>query len=208
MKIKQQPTKSTPAQQRRWRTGVATGKGSRGEAQIDHLGAIELGSISNWYRTDVFTKKNISLPDHRVNKKSRTPPSDNLLRRGYLEGIGWLPMVMLLGPANGSTMVRHVLDVTFQPMARQLYLFIPVVICNLIEEPAKKHSDEPAKTIQHCNRWPDDCTFFPVVIWSRNLPKQSKLMEPPNIPTNGQTTVPFFPVIIWSTKEPAEKHSS
>jgi hypothetical protein len=69
-------------------------------------------------------------------------------------------MAMLLGPANGSTMVRPVLDVTFQPMARQLYHFFPVVIYNLIKEPAKKHSDKPVKTIQHCNQWPDDCTFF------------------------------------------------
>ena len=27
-------------------------------------------------------------------------------------------------------------------------LFFPVVICNLIKEPAKKHSNKPAKTIQ------------------------------------------------------------
>jgi hypothetical protein len=33
-------------------------------------------------------KKNISPPDHRLNKKLCTPPSDNLLQRGYLEGIG------------------------------------------------------------------------------------------------------------------------
>jgi hypothetical protein len=58
-------------------------------------------------------------------------------------------MAMLLGPANGSTMVRHVLDVTFQPMARQLYLIFLVAICNLIKEPAKKYSNKPAKTIQH-----------------------------------------------------------
>jgi hypothetical protein len=38
--------------------------------------------------------------------------------------------------------------------------FFPIVICNLIKEPAKKYSNEPAKTIQHCNQWPDDCTFF------------------------------------------------
>ncbi len=56
-------------------------------------------------------KKIVSLPDHRVNKKPRTPPLDNLLQRGYLKGIGWLPMAMLLGPANGLTMVRHVIDV-------------------------------------------------------------------------------------------------
>ena len=54
-------------------------------------------------------KKIISPPDHRINKKPRTPPSDNLLQREYLEGIGWLPIAMLLGPANGGfTMVRHV----------------------------------------------------------------------------------------------------
>ncbi len=47
MKITQQPTKYTLVQQRRWRRGVATGKGSTGEAQINCLGAIELGSISN-----------------------------------------------------------------------------------------------------------------------------------------------------------------
>ena len=33
------------------------------------------------------------------------------MQRGYLEGIGRLPMAMLLEPANSSTMVRHVLDV-------------------------------------------------------------------------------------------------
>ncbi len=38
--------------------------------------------------------------------------------------------------------------------------FFPVVICNSIKEPTKKYSDEPAKTIRHCNQWPDDCTFF------------------------------------------------
>ncbi len=66
-----------------------TSKGSTGKARIDCLGAIELGSISNLYKIDVFTKKNnISPPDHRVNKKPRTPPSDNLLQRGYLKGIG------------------------------------------------------------------------------------------------------------------------
>jgi hypothetical protein len=56
-------------------------------------------------------KEIISPPDNIVNKKPCTPPSDNLLRRGYLKGIGRLPMAMLLGPVNGSTMVRHVLDV-------------------------------------------------------------------------------------------------
>ncbi len=39
------------------------------------------------------------------------------------------------------------------------FIFL-VVIYNLIKEPAKKHSDKPAKTIQHCNQWPDNCTFF------------------------------------------------
>jgi hypothetical protein len=81
-------------------------------------------------------KKKNSPPDHRVNKKPRTPPLDNLLQRGYLEGIGWLPMAMLLEPVNGSTMVGHVLDVTFQPMARWVYHIFPVIICNLIKEPA------------------------------------------------------------------------
>jgi hypothetical protein len=38
--------------------------------------------------------------------------------------------------------------------------FFKVVICNLIKEPTKKSGDEPAKTIQHCNRWPDNCTFI------------------------------------------------
>ena len=45
-------------------------------------------------------------------------------------------------------------------MSQTTVPFFLVVTCNLIEEPAKKHSDEPAKTIRHCNRWPDDCTFF------------------------------------------------
>ncbi len=44
--------------------------------------------------------------------------------------------------------------------------FFSVVVCNLIKEPAKKHSNKRAK--------------------------QSKFMEPPNIATNGQMTVPFF----------------
>jgi hypothetical protein len=39
--------------------------------------------------------------------------------------------------------------------------FFLVIICNLIKDSAKKYSDESAKTIRHCNRWPDDCTFFP-----------------------------------------------
>ncbi len=47
MKITQQPTKSTPVQQRRWRRVVATAKGSAGEGWINHLGAIELCSTSN-----------------------------------------------------------------------------------------------------------------------------------------------------------------
>jgi hypothetical protein len=46
--------------------------------------------------------------------------------------------------------------------------FFSVIICNLIEEPAKKYSDEPANTIQHCNQWPDNCTFFS----GRNLIKE------------------------------------
>ncbi len=56
-------------------------------------------------------KKILSPPDHIVNKKPHNSLSDNLLRRGNLEGIGWLVMAMLLGPANGSIMVRYVLDV-------------------------------------------------------------------------------------------------
>ncbi len=63
------------------------------------------------YKIDVFTKNNLSPPDHRVNKKPHNLPSDNLLQRRNLEGIGWLVMAMLLGPANGSIMVRYVLDV-------------------------------------------------------------------------------------------------
>jgi hypothetical protein len=43
--------------------------------------------------------------------------------------------------------------------------FFLVVICNLIEEPTKKHSNEPTKTIQ--------------------------VHGTPNISTKGQTTVPF-----------------
>ncbi len=90
--------------------------------------------------------------------------------------------------------------------------FFPVVICNLIKEPAEKHSDKPAKTIrahgtpQTLQPMAKQLYLFFVVIWSRNLPKQSKLMEPPNIPTNGQTTVPYFPVIIWLTNPP--KHGT
>jgi hypothetical protein len=49
--------------------------------------------------------------------------------------------------------------------ARRLYLFFLVVICNLIKDSAKKHSNESAKTIRHSNQWPDNCTFF----FSRNL---------------------------------------
>ncbi len=110
MKITQQPTKSTPAQRRRWRRGIATGKGSTGEARLNHLGVIKLVNQIN-IKLMCLLKKNISPPGHRVNKKPRTLPSDKLLQRGYLEGIGWLPMAILLGPANGSIMVRHVLDV-------------------------------------------------------------------------------------------------
>ncbi len=47
--------------------------------------------------------------------------------------------------------------------------FFLVVICYLIKEPAEKHSNEPTKTIQHCNQWPDDCTFFS----GRNLIEES-----------------------------------
>ncbi len=78
--------------------------------------------------------------------------------------------------------------------------FFPVVICNLIKEPAKKHSSEPAKTIQaHGTNPPNIATdgqttvhFFPVLILLRNPLKQSELMEAPNILTDGQMTVPFF----------------
>ncbi len=43
-------------------------------------------------------------------------------------------------------------------------------------------------------------------VWSRNPPKQSKLMEPPNLWTDGHMTVPFFSVVIWSMNPP--KHGT
>ncbi len=53
------------------------------------------------------------------------------------------------------------------PSQTTIPFFFGVLICNLIKEPAKKYSDEPAKTIRHCNRWPDDCPFFSVVIFDQ-----------------------------------------
>ncbi len=50
--------------------------------------------------------------------------------------------------------------------------FFPVVICNLIKEPAKNHSNKPVKTIQ------------------------AHGTNPPNIATDGQTKIPSFLVII------------
>jgi hypothetical protein len=91
-------------------------------------------------------------------------------------------MAMLFGSANGSTMVRHVLDVHEGDLPSNH------TIPTLGLFPCFKYK-------LHSNQWPDDCTFFPVIICNlmkepaknigMNLPKQS------NIATNGQMTVPF-----------------
>ncbi len=159
-----------PARQRRWRRGVATGKGSAGEAQIDRLGAIELVSTSNYdIKLMCLLKKNLSPPDHRVNKKPHNLPSDNLLQRRNLEGIGWLVMAMLLGPANGSIMVRYVLDVRKGALLSNhtipmLSLF-PCLSSNIV----KIKCYVCCKWFKH-----DDCTFFPVVIFFWWFEKHSR----------------------------------
>jgi hypothetical protein len=71
--------------------------------------------------------------------------------------------------------------------------FFLIVICNLIKEPTKKYSDEPAKTIRHCNRWPDDCTFFS----GCNLIKEpSKTIQAHGTPkhSNSQITICFVKI--------------
>ncbi len=105
-------------------------------------------------------KKIISPPDHRVNKKPRTPPSDNLLQRGYLEGIGWSPMAMLLEAANGSIMVRHVLYVCEDALPSNILFLCWVYFLLLTTNIVKIKCYVCCK---RCKR--NDCTFFPVVIF-------------------------------------------
>ncbi len=151
----------------------------------------------------MLAKNNISLPDHRVNRKPCTPPSDNLLQRGYLKGIGWLPMSMLLGPANGSTMVRHVLDVCEGALPSNH------TIPSLSLFPRFKSNIVIIKCYVCC-KWCKQARqlylFFrsQYVIWLRNPQKNIEASPPKqsNIATNGQTAVPFFPVVIWSRNPP------
>ncbi len=104
-------------------------------------------------------KKIISLPDHRVSKIPCTLPLDNLLRRGYLEGIGWSPMAMLLGPANGSIMVRHVFFYVCEGALPSNILFLHWVYFLLLSTNIVKIK------CYVCCKWckRDDCTFF---FWS------------------------------------------
>ncbi len=101
----------------RWRNKGGEGgelqpaRGAQGKRELIVWGQSSWAVYQINIKSMCLLKTIISPPDHRVNKIPCTPPSDNLLQRGYLEGIGWLPMTMLLGPANGSIMVRHVLDV-------------------------------------------------------------------------------------------------
>ncbi len=70
MKIKQQPTKSMPAQQRRWRR---TSRGARGKRESIVWGQSSWVVHQNNIKLMCLLKKNISLPDHRVNKKTLHP---------------------------------------------------------------------------------------------------------------------------------------
>ncbi len=75
--------------------------------------------------------------------------------------------------------------------------FFPVVICNLIKEPTKKHSNEPPKTIRHCNRWPDNCTFS---FSGHNLIEEPaetiRADETPKHSNQRPDDCTFFPVVI------------
>ncbi len=135
-------------------------------------------------------KKFISPPDHRVNKNPCTPPLDNLLQRGYLEGIGWSPMAMLLGPENGSIMVRHVLYVHEGALPSNI-LFLRWVYFLLLSTNIVK-----IKCFVHC-KWckQDDCsTFFPVVIFSGH----SWCSYFDTYSNTARWLYLFFPVVIFS----------
>jgi hypothetical protein len=88
MKISQQPTKST-----RHDKGDQEGE-LQPAREMREKRELIVWDQSSWVvyqiiiKSMCLLKKFISPPDHRVNKKPRNPPSDNLLRRGYLEGIG------------------------------------------------------------------------------------------------------------------------
>ncbi len=88
MKITQQPTKSTQLDEGGEGGELRLARGAQGKCE-----SIVWGQLS-WvvYQIDVksmcLLKKNLSLPGHRFNKKPHNSPSDNLLRRGNLEGIG------------------------------------------------------------------------------------------------------------------------
>ncbi len=88
MNITQQPTKSTRRDEGGEGGELRLARGARGTRESIVWGR------SSWvvYQINIksmcLLKIIISPPDHRVNKKPRNTPSDNLLRRGYLEGIG------------------------------------------------------------------------------------------------------------------------
>ncbi len=63
-------------------------RGARGKRESIVWGRLVWVVYQNDIKSMCLLKKIISPPDHRVNKKPRTPPLDNLLQRGYLEGIG------------------------------------------------------------------------------------------------------------------------
>ncbi len=88
MKITQQPTKSTRRDEGGEGGELRLARGAQGKRKSIVWGR------SSWvvYQINIklmcLLKINLSPPDHRVNKKPHNSPSDNLLRRGYLEGIG------------------------------------------------------------------------------------------------------------------------
>ncbi len=128
-------------------------------------------------------KKIVSPPDNRINKKPCILPLDNLLQRGYLEGIGWSPMAMLLEIANGFIMVRHVLYVCRGALPSNILLLCWVYFLLLSANIVK------IKCYVCCKwcKW-DNCTFFP----GCNFSGHSLVFIFWHIFQHSQKTVPFF----------------
>jgi hypothetical protein len=78
----------------RWRNKGGKGgelrpaRGARGKRKSNVWGRSSWVVYQINIKTMCLLKKNISLPNHRVNKKSHILPLDNLLQSGYLKGIG------------------------------------------------------------------------------------------------------------------------
>ncbi len=77
--------------------GVATGEGSAGEARIGRLGAIELGSILNQYKIDVFTKKKKIRQTIELTKNLAPRPRTTSCEEGTSRALADQPWPCCLG---------------------------------------------------------------------------------------------------------------